>query len=342
MIGVIAGAMVIGAVASSLSFFQAQRRQLTGGDTILQAGLAGLTEIQRAVKGSGATINNGQALCSTINVYYDGRGAIADGASAAPVAATSGGTASDQLSVLAASSLFGAMPNRVVSPMPSASAVLKVSNTIGLADGDLFLVGLPNSTLPCSLMQVTQLMTTGFGKDIQHNPGSSGPWNPPNPATVFTNAPSYPEGSLILKVGAFNWLTYRIQGDNLEVVNRVTGASMVIAENVVGMRVWYGTSNGVTKSIEQWVAPTGSWATPSTTQIAAIRAVRIGLVLRNPEFVKPASGSTCDATANSTLRLWIDGPTFDVSNTAADWACYRYRTLNIVAPLRNTIYGEQT
>jgi type IV pilus assembly protein PilW len=345
MIGLLVGSLVLTALASTFNFFSAQRRQIVGGDTILQAALNGLGDIQRSVKTAGATTMNGSLLCPSINIYKDGVGTIANAASTQPVRVVASTSGSDQITVAGATSLYGTMGIRVVNAMPNASAVLKVNNTIGLAVGDLFVVGTPNTNLPCSMMQVTQLQNQGNGNptaQIVHNPGEGGPYNPPNPAQVFSNAPSYPEGSVILKMGAFNWLTYRVTGDNLEVVDALAGTTTVIAENVVGMKVWYGTSNGISKSIEQWIPATGTWAAPTTTQIQAIRAIRIGLVVRNPDFVKPASGSTCDATANATFTLWESGPTFNVSTGVADWACYRYRTLNLVVPLRNVIYGEPT
>lgn len=342
LIGVLVGALVLTAAMSSFAFFQGQRRQLVGGDGVLQQGIAGLAELQRAVKSSGATTMNGALLCSTINIYRDGVGTIADGSPTSPVRIVDGGTGSDTLTVTIASSLMGTMPVRVVSSQPPNSKVLQVNTAMGIVTGDLILVGQPASTLPCTLKQVTNTNNTGWGANIQSNPGANGDWNPPNASNAFTTAPSYPAGSVVVKVGNFNWVTYRIVGDDLQMLDNATGATQVIAENVVGMRVWYGTSDGTNRNIEQWIGATGAWVTPTPVQVAAVRAVRIGLVLRNPEHERSSTGGACDTTTNAVLTLWTGGPTFDLSTTGADWSCFRYRTLTLVAPLRNVIYGEQT
>lgn len=329
-------------VYSSLAMFEGNRRALIGGDSTLENAVAALTEVQRGVKHAGTSIlQQGSLYCPSINIYYDGD-TIADSAPLSPASIVDGGTASDELTIAFGNSLFGAMQNRVVEDMPSPSAILKVNSNVGLAVGDLFLIGLPGSALPCSLKQITSFPPAGPSWiNIQTNPGASGPWNPPNPNTVFTTAPSYPAGAIIMRIGRLNWLTYRVRDERLEVLDEIAGTTEVIAENVVAFKAWYGTSDGTNKNIEQWVGATGSWVTPTATQIAAIRGVQIGVIVRNPNHVKStASDGSCNATAQSSAELWPDGPTFPLSTLGTDWACFKYRTLSLVIPLRNVIYGE--
>lgn len=340
MVGAIIGGIVAASAFASFSFFQVERRRTVGSDTATQGGLAAMIELQRAVKAAGAiTMASGQPLCATINAFNAGSGVVADGRPIAAVAITDGGTNSDTLTLSFASSMFAGTPNRVITQMASTTGSLRLSNSIGLAAGDLVVVGAPGTQLPCTLMQVTGLPATGFNVDLQHAASPSAPWNPPDPAAVFTRAPLYPEGALVWKTGRLNWLTYRVIDSRLQVTDELSGAVEVIADQIVSMKVWYGANDGANKNIEQWIPATGPWAAPTPAQIATLRAVRIGLVVRVAAPANPEAG-VCAATPAAIVTLWPGGPTFDLSGLGADWACYVYRTLTLVAPLRNVIYGE--
>jgi type IV pilus assembly protein PilW len=343
MVGLVISFAVSLGVYSSLSMFEANRREMIGGDASLENAVAALSEVQWGVKHAGTSvIQSGSLYCPTINIYYDGE-VIADGAALAPVRIADGGAGNDEVTVAYGNSLFGAMTNRVMDPMPSPSSILKVNTGVGLAVGDLFLIGLPGSGLPCTLMQTTHLADTGYGTNVQHNPGVAAPWNPPNPVHEFTNAPSYPAGSILMKIGTLNWKVYRVRSNRLEVVDVITGEIDVVAEHIVGFKARYGTSDGTNKNIEQWVAATGAWQNPTAAQIAAIRGVQLAALVRSPHHVKStAADGTCNATASSTVDTWAGGPTFDLTTYGTDWACFKYRVLTLVVPLRNVLYGETT
>lgn len=329
-------------VYSSLAMFEGNRRSLVGGDTVLENALAAMSEVQRGIKHAGASVLlQGSLYCPTINIYYDGD-VIADNAPLAPVLIADGGSGSDRVTVTYSNSLFGSMQNRVVEDMPTPSAILKVNTSVGLAVSDLFLIGMPGSSLPCSLKQVTSFPPAGPSwVDVQTNPGASGPWNPPNPATVFSNAPRYPAGSILMRIGRFNWLAYEVVNNRLQVTDLITDTTEVIAEHVVAMKAWYGTSDGTNKNIEQWIRATGSWAAPSATQITAVRGVQLAMIVRNPNHYKTTrSDGACDATTTASVEMWPAGPAFDLATLGADWSCFKYRTVSLVVPLRNVIYGE--
>ncbi|MEO7402227.1 MAG: PilW family protein, partial [Burkholderiales bacterium] len=290
-----------------------------------------------------AIIQSGVMNCTSINIYYDGD-VIANSAPLAPVFILSGGAgSSDEVTVTYGSSLFGPMRNQIIDQMPSPSSIFNANTGVGLAVGDLAMIGVPGSTLPCTLFQITHIAVTGQGTNIQHNPGVTAPWNPPNPVTEFTVAPAYPAGAVISRIGQLRWNTYRIRNNRLELVDIVNDTTDVLAEHVVGLRAWYGTSDGTNKNIEQWVAATGAWTTPTSAQIAATRAVQLAVIVRNPNHIKTTrSDGVCDATTTATLDTWDSGPTFDLSTTGTDWRCFKYRVLTLVVPLRNVIYGETT
>lgn len=340
MVGAIIGGIVVASTFASLAFFQMQRRQGVGSDTALQGGMAALLELQRAVKAAGSfTMASGRPMCASINIYNQGSGVLANGRPISAIAITDGGVSSDTLTLTNATSMFAGTPARVIAAMSSANSSLKLGNAIGLAVGDVAVVGAPGTTLPCTLLQISGLSASGAFVDLLHDAGVSAPWNPVDAAAVFTNAPSYPEGALVWRVGQLNWLTYRVVGNRLQATDELAGRVDVIADQVVAMKAWYGTNDGTNKSIEQWVPATGAWTAPSATQVASLRAARIGLIVRVAAPAPPANG-TCNATATALVALWPSGPTFDLSSLGSDWACYTYRTSNMVAPLRNVIYGE--
>jgi type IV pilus assembly protein PilW len=342
MVGLFVGLLVSLAVYGTSSVVGAQRRSSVGGNGALEAGLAGLTAIQHDIKSAGVGVwVNGATICPTINIYNGST--IANGAALAPVVITAGANAqtSDSITVAFSDSVLANNGIALTAGMPTATSAMRVTNARGIAANDLLIVGTPGATTPCTLMQATATAAAagGFGWDIAHTTTT---WNPASPSTAFATAPAYPAGSMIYDIGQFNWLTYRVRNGNLETLNLVTNAVDIVAENVVMMKAYYGTNNGLTPQIEQWVAATDAWAAPlDAAHVAAIRAVRIAVVSRSPSPEKPSTaGGSCDATTTAPTS-WTGGPAIDLSSNT-NWQCYRYKTLTLVAPLKNVIFGAGT
>lgn len=343
LVGLFVGLLVGLAVYSTTIFMTQQRRTTMSGDSALENALAGLHAIQFDAKNAGLGVwLNGQAACKSINVYHDGK-VIADGIAMAPVVIVPGDpdTVSDEITFLSTDSILGAVPLPLIAGMPTPSSILKAMTNDSVAEGDFIIVANLNSDLPCTLMQVTHVADTGFGTDLQHNPGSSA-WNPPNPEHTFTNAPAYPAGSLVFDIGRLRWVTYRIRDNNLEAYDVVNDVATVIADNVVALKAHYGTSNGVMPQIEQWVPATDSWAGPlDAAHVRAVRAVRLAVVARSAHPEKPqVRGGACDTTTEAP-RTWENGPVIDLS-ADPDWRCYRYRTFTLVVPLKNLLFEGAT
>ncbi len=348
MVGMFVSLIVVLAVYGSASFFEVNRRQMMAGNAAFENAVAGLTSLQRSIRQAGLSIASpGGLACPSLNIFYNGT-VRADAAAVRPVAIVDGGAGPDEVTVAYASSLLASMPAQSTHSMPASTTEIKTSSALGLAPNDLIMVGVPGDILPCTLMQISEIVpwprpampppeTT-----LRHRGVST--WNPADRAAAFTTMPQYPVGTLIQRVGApanWNWLTYRIAAGRLEELDNTTGATSVLADDIVYLKAAYGTTSGTDHTIEQWVAATDAWATPNTAQIRAIRAVQLGLVARNPQRVKPTvTGGSCDATTDPLLALWPDGPVVDLSRTAADWGCFSYRVLTLVVPLRNMIFGD--
>jgi type IV pilus assembly protein PilW len=340
MVGLFVGLLVALAVYSSFRFVDAQRRAQVSGIGALETGIGGLFAIQHDVKASGiGVVLNGQTVCPTMNIYKGGT--VANGTAIAPVVITAGGEDedSDSITIAYSGSVLANNGIPLIAGMPAATSVLKTANVRGIAVNDFLVVANPADNLPCTLMQATGTSASGFGYDIAHATTST--WNPSSPGAAFANAPAYPAGSLVYNIGqiTFNWVTYRVTGGNLEAVNLITNEVDVVANNVALLKAWYGTSNGTTSQIEQWVPATDAWANPlDAAHVTTIRAIRIAAVARSQHPEKPSVvGGECDVTTVAPTS-WPGGPALDLSGNS-NWRCYRYRVLTLVIPLKNVIFG---
>lgn len=338
MVGLFVSMLIVLVLMGSQMFFEASKRTMTGSANAVENAAISLYSIERDVRMAGlGLLTNGALACSSINIYYNGA-AKANGATAAPVTISHTDGAPDELTILQSASLLGAASNQIIAGMPTPSSILKANSGRGLSVGSLILVANPNGTDPCTLMQVTHIQQTGFGTDIQHNPGQS-LWNPPNPNNVFSNAPAYPAGSALLNVGTLGWGTYRVRNDALEYVDNITGQIGRVADNVVFLRAQYGVTNGASTTIDQWVDATSEWANLDSAHIRAIRAIRVGVIARSAHREKPGQDGQCNTTSEPP-EAWPGGPVIDLSANP-DWRCYRYRTFNIMVPLKNVIWGSE-
>ena len=345
MVGLFVGLLVSLAVYGTASVVGAQRRTSVSGNGAMESGMAAVYAIQHDIKSAGIGVwANGQTICSSINIYHSGT--IANGTSLAPVVITPGSSASvsDQITVAYSDWVLANNAIELTSGMSSAVDAITVGNARAFTVNDFVIVGDASTTLPCTLMQVTGKSTAGFGFDVAH---AAGAWNPANPGTAFTTPATYMAGADAFDLGPpladgsprLNWTTWRINGNNLEALNLLTSTADVIANDIVMIKAYYGTSNGSAQQIEQWVAATDAWASPlDATHISAIRAIRLAIVARSPVAEKPSViGGSCDATTTAPTS-WADGPTLDLSANTS-WQCYRYRVFTIVAPLKNVLFG---
>ncbi len=338
MVGLMVGMLVTLSAWGTVMFYEANRRTGIGGNSALENGLATALAIQRDVKSAGlGFVFAGVPACATLNVFHNGV-TTADGTALAPVTITDGGAGSDQVSVAYSGSILGGAPVRTIAGMAAPNDLIKVNTTGNIVTGNMVLVASASGADPCTLMQVTNATVAGFGTEITR---AAGEWNPTDPGTAFTNAPSYPANSNVIRADGFTWVTYRVTNGALEVVDNLTAAVDRLAENVVLLKAQYGTSNGTTPQIEQWVGATGAWAPPlDATHVAAVRAIRIVVVARSPHRERPTvAGGPCDATPVAP-DSYPAGPAIDLT-ADPDWQCYRYKTLLLTIPLKNVIFGGQ-
>ena len=161
-------------------------------------------------------------------------------------------------------------------------------------------------------------------------------------------------------------VTYAIQNSQLVAINGLTpgaaGATAVLADGVVQLQAQYGfDGNGdgrisntaatnaavvVGSNVDSWSDSMPAAATP--VEWAKVIAIRLVVTARSqtPERPNPATG-ICETT--TVLPKWIapdpgaapPGVDLDVRAAFADpneWRCYRYRTFEVVVPIRNMVW----
>jgi type IV pilus assembly protein PilW len=335
---------------------EGRKRTTTSGSDAQTNGALAIYTIERDVKMAGFGLDTSSySSCTSAFTYCDGTAACGGSGTAGPLSSftfasikiADGGTGPDTIT-----SQFFANPNTdtfrfpanttISNTMPQSSSELDVSSVSGCAIGGMVIVSQGNQ---CTLMEITQVQGTAL--KIQHNPGSSGPYNPPASYQNANGWPAYTQGATVACFGAasnapvfqksyyINTTSHLLLLDDNTVTPAVT--SRVVASEIIDMQAEYGVAPSGSQTVSSWVPATGTWANPTVTDWKRIKAVRIALVARSSQYEKPVSGA-CTTTTSTTG--WSSWATFDTSNYPADWKCYRYKAYETVVPLRNILWGN--
>lgn len=356
MVGLVIGlitVMVIGQVAAE---FEGQKRTSTGGGDAQSNGAAALFLLERDIRMAGyglMTSSSGQMCPLGINIYFNGTvlsdpGANpADGGILAPVRVIDGGGDNADTIVMArADAPMGIMPTTIIKNMPNSSSEIRVNWGAGLQQGQLILVGARDGSKICTLMQLSQdpqPVQAGTEFDMQHNPGQF-PYNPPNPNNVFTNAPTYGIGDILINLSSLNHQRYSVQCNQLTLVDPIVTAAPYTCTNteplvdqIVNLQARYGVAPVGSLTVNNWVEPTGVWAANALTaaQVERILAVRVAVLARSPQMEKDEVEASCNGGSGS-IALWAGGPVIALSG---DECRYRYKVFETVVPIRNSIWG---
>ncbi|MES2936536.1 MAG: PilW family protein [Pseudomonadota bacterium] len=345
----------------------------------------GLSLIDAAARSAGAGFyNNSLQICPTWNAY-NGTATVSNGAVMMPVRITSGGsnTVSDTLVFTGGG---GAKP---LSSLPvldtTTTAAIKVPNGGNLAAGDLALIGVPGGSTPCTLFQVVGTPTllsvaASCGNNatacLSLAPSAGTGLNPSS--GTFSTAPTYGYTSggsvvgpaVVSRVGTsatgFRQEGFAIQCNSLVRYNAFVTTSLpactasplgfgtgvdAIATDIVLMHAQYGISaNAASDVVTSWVEPSGgTWGSPSASNAALIKAIRLVLVARSREPEGTLVSVAC-TNANSVANVGpcsfqdASAPVIDLSGqtlpTGKTWQNYRYRVHKAVIPLRNVIWNN--
>lgn len=152
---------------------------------------------------------------------------------------------------------------------------------------------------------------------------------------------------------------FAVHNGNLTTCNWLTQDCTVLAnyavavDGIVSLRAVYGKDmapvggprgDGVVETWDRGVLDTSDKA-------SRVLAAAVAVTARSGLKEKPTAGPACDATPNpnrpdrGTTQDWYQavapglvGAQIDLSTTAADWQCYRYKLFQTAVPLRNMIW----
>lgn len=329
MVGMLVGLLVALTATGSAQLFAASQRQAVGvgGASVNVASI--LAAIKSDVSNAGlGFFGDSTFSCTTVNVG-SGLNLVSDGAAFAPMQAVRVGT-NDSLSVIYGSDVAaGAAVPAVSTSATSAS----LNSMLPTAVGQAVMVAPTDGLTPCTVRTATAVTAaTPSTKEILTF-ANTGLHN----QAAFTSNAVYPLPTRIAQLGELLWRRYEISNGNLVMTNLIDGTNAILLRNVIGFRVEYGASADVVGSttIGSWESTVNAgWTSISNANIQRLRAVRIGVVVRSPQREKANTAGICEA---STAKPTLFGNTIEPDVT--DWKCFRYRSIVVVAPMRNIIYG---
>ena len=329
MIGLTLGIIGMLIVTQVLSVSTGYQATITAAGEAQSIGNLSLYTIERDLKQSGFGITSPTLLGCQLTGYDNTRGVnisqrLYPVAIVAPVSATDSdtitiayGTSDTRMGLVNLTANYNGAAD-------GGANDIHIGNRFGFVVGDFFLLGqITNPATPCVLGQISGLPTTDVTA-ITHATTSAYRYNKSNGMGQAFTANNV--GEFYSLGQAFNFNTYSVNAaKELVQTSVLTGNTLVIAENVMVFKARYGhDSTGTDGTVDTWdtVIPTTSAAWGSTTN------VRMGLAIKNPR-------REATAVTPSPLELWPSGPSITLSTEDQH---YRYRTYNVVVPLRNMIW----
>jgi len=356
MVAIALGLIVTLAITGSV-LTMGRQFQIVGSNVAAQGSAQiGLTLLDAAGRSAGAGFySNGQLICPTWNARNASATVVSNGGVFMPARIVSGGsnTASDTV-IFTGSNATGALSGVPVMDT-IVGTVIKVSNSGSLANNDLAVIGVPGSSQPCTLFQVTAtpVASVACGGNatgcLDVTRASNATYNPAsfttNPAYGFSTGNTATSPALVSRVGTtttgFRQDAFGVQCNSLVRFNAFSNGSNTppactanplsfgagvdaIATDVVLMHAQYGISNISTSDVvTSWVDASGAtWGTPTAANVARIKAVRVVLVSRSKQpdntLVTSACTSVPGGVVNTGPCSFTDAaaPVIDLSATS--------------------------
>lgn len=353
VVGLGIGMISMVVIMQVFAVFEGGKRTTTAGADAQNNGAIAMYMIEQDARMAGWGMETSlYANCNTTYSYCDGsascggvEGALAN-FSFDSLKAVDGGSGPDSLTAQYFSdpkvSTFRLPSNTTLQKtMPQSSSELNVGSVTGCSDGDLALVSQAGN---CTLMQVTHVQPTAL--KIQHNPGASGPYNPPASYQKTNNWPAYTSGAKLScfeppSAGALHHRSYSIDPATRQLLRTEPARTEVAASEIMDLQIQYGIAPaGGSQAVNDWVDPAGpTWASPSYDNVKRIKAIRIALVARSTQYERPESGA-CGTTTPAMAAKWSSWASFDTTTYPQDWQCYRYKVFETVVPLRNVLWAK--
>lgn len=360
-------------VMQVLSVYESRKRTATVGNDASMSAAVGMYLLEREVRmsGAGLTTPSGFACNAGVNLYY-GAATVADGVALAPLSVVDGGGAApDRIQVMYSDSAFGVAPTTIVQGMAAPDSVVVAHGNIGLAAGDLALLGSADGSKICTFVQLSAApAATGSSWQLSHGRTSAAAgmcppsatttcqYNPTNPAAAFTTAMRYDVGDIVVNLGRLGVRTFRVVcNDSATAVPGPTNSCDLVSYNplasaadpvlanvasiasqVVNLQVQYGVAPASSQTVNEWVDATGGWAAPSAADQRRIKAVRLAIVTRG-NWEKDILPDAPTTPATLTVLPAVGATAAVEMALSDDERHYRYKVLRTVIPLINVIWA---
>jgi type IV pilus assembly protein PilW len=364
MVAMVIGLVVSLAIFSVMSVSEARKRNTTGTNDMNQNGAFALYQLDQAIRSAGTGFSQQYTLTfgCAINAKNSGKAVIPPASLPSPFSSLTAniggafrmvpviisqdpnGKLSDTLIVMAGSAGYGEMPIESTSVPSTSPSALHLLNTLSFSAGQQLLVAerpgdSTGSLSPCLVESVDNTYAGSASTGVLPLGGKF------YTAGTDKTLASYSSNSVALNLG-FNPLfqLYGVGSNDalvaFDLLNGTAADADLIADGVVEMHAIYGVDNANNGTIA-WTAPTGSYAASALLdgsvdagkRIAAIKAIRIGLITRSAVEDKNVvlSGTT-------TLPAMFEGTAFSRAKTLNEAEQkFRYRVLDATIPLRNAL-----
>lgn len=241
-----------------------------------------------------------------------------------PVVITEG-VGSDTIAIRYGTTSRGAMQTRVVSPF--GTDTVTVENNMGCRTGDVMLVTRNTSPSPGDTTCVaTKVTSTNAQLDAT-----------PNSILVVSNAGMALNNRLAC-LGQVRQMTFAV-GTGAD-ANQLQKNGQNVIGDIVSLQAQYGiAATANSEIVNQWVdASGGTWAAPTVANRNRIKAVRIALVARNNLLERTVVSQACTGAATGPGKVCVFGGDINLAaSLGADWNRFRYRTYEVIVPLRNVL-----
>ena len=354
MVGMSIGLLATIIIVQVLSVFETQRSSTSGtADAQTNGGIA-LYTIARELQQAGYPLfpaTDSALECTTVNLPAAGANAIngvgadttaTDYRRLSPVkivagVASTGVSASDTLTIRYGTAPMGGVPTPINAAPTGNNA--NVDTNLGCKANDIALI---SNGATCTMSKVTALVGT-------------------NQVTLASVA-SATSGAQLACMGAWNEVTYRVNGGNLERQNLAVSPDFIpTVVGIANLQVQYGDSaTAKSNTVIGWSNASGlTFSEPSVANRNRIKAVRIAVVARNAKMEASNVTSACSSLTDpqpTGLCAWAGkaavtgppavaaapAPEIDLSQGDPDWRRYRYRVFETIIPLRNMIWAKET
>lgn len=337
LVGLATGLVVLLVASQVMQAFEGQKRTSTGGNDSQTNGALAVYLLEQEIRMAGYGLFGPEgAYCRNgINIYKNNGAAdevVMNAVSLVPARIIDGGDGADSIVLMRSDGAADALPLSIVKNMPNPSSIVTVGSDGGLQEGDLVVLGDRGGNKVCTVMQLSQPpKNTGNGVNLVHNSGNGSPYNPKDPFPV-----AYVVGDIAFRYGDGTSFGRRfsvrcdhlVESDPVDVADAaVTCAnSTPIVAQVVDLQAEYGVVDGGALT---WRSATGDWAALDADETAQIRAIRVGVVTRHPQFEKTAVPA-------AQAPAWMGEATTDLIAANPN---YRHRVFETVIPLRNVVWA---